>query len=79
MHEESENTNRPKPFYVDEKHAIRLYQGDALELLEQAKSETFDLIFADPPYFLSNNGINCQAGKLVSVNKGDWDPRMSAI
>ena len=46
MHEESENTNRPKPFYVDEKHAIRLYQGDALELLEQAKSETFDLIFA---------------------------------
>ncbi|MFZ3214488.1 MAG: site-specific DNA-methyltransferase [Candidatus Acidiferrales bacterium] len=32
-----------------------------------------DLIFADPPYFLSNNGITCHAGKMVSVNKGEWD------
>lgn len=44
-----------------------------MELLRQAKPEMFDLIFADPPYFLSNNGITCQAGKMVSVNKGDWD------
>lgn len=64
---------RPAPFFVDELHSLRLYQGDALELLRQAKSEMFDLIFADPPYFLSNNGITCQAGKMVSVNKGDWD------
>ncbi len=33
----------------------------------------FNMIFADPPYFLSNNGISYQAGKIVSVNKGDWD------
>ena len=33
----------------------------------------FDMIFADPPYFLSNNGISYQAGKVVSVNKGEWD------
>jgi len=32
-----------------------------------------DLIFADPPYFLSNDGITCHAGKMVSVNKGEWD------
>ena len=32
-----------------------------------------DFIFADPPYFLSNNGITCHAGRMVSVNKGDWD------
>ena len=32
-----------------------------------------DLIFADPPYFLSNNGITCHAGRMVSVNKGEWD------
>jgi site-specific DNA-methyltransferase (adenine-specific) len=63
----------PSPVFVDEKHGLRLYQGDALELLRQAKSEMFDLIFADPPYFLSNNGITCQAGKMVSVNKGIWD------
>jgi site-specific DNA-methyltransferase (adenine-specific) len=73
MHEETENANHPTPFFVNEKHAIRLYQGDALKLLEQAKSETFDLIFADPPYFLPNNGITCRAGRMVSVNKGDWD------
>jgi DNA modification methylase len=63
----------PTPVFVDEKHGIRLYQGDALELLRRAKDETFDLIFADPPYFLSNDGITCQAGKMVSVNKGIWD------
>ncbi|MBD0369237.1 MAG: site-specific DNA-methyltransferase [Pyrinomonadaceae bacterium] len=63
----------PAPVFVDEKHGIRLYQGDALELLRQAKEEMFDLIFADPPYFLSNDGITCQAGRMVSVNKGVWD------
>jgi site-specific DNA-methyltransferase (adenine-specific) len=63
----------PVPFFVEEGHSLRLYQGDALDLLRQTASETFDLIFADPPYFLSNNGITCQAGKMVSVNKGDWD------
>src|SRR5918997_1085500 len=63
----------PSPVFVDEKHGLRLYQGDALGLLRQAKSEMFDLIFADPPYFLSNDGITCQAGRMVSVNKGIWD------
>jgi site-specific DNA-methyltransferase (adenine-specific) len=50
-----------------------LHQGDALELLRAAQAESFDLIFADPPYFLSNNGVTCQSGKRVSVNKGSWD------
>jgi site-specific DNA-methyltransferase (adenine-specific) len=63
----------PDPVFVDEKHGIRLYQGDALELLRRARAEMFDVIFADPPYFLSNDGITCQAGKMVSVNKGVWD------
>ena len=52
---------------------LRLYQGDALELLHRAKAETFDLIFADPPYFLSSGGITCQSGRMVSVDKGEWD------
>lgn len=63
----------PSPVFVDEQHGVRLYHGDALQLLRQAKSEMFDLIFADPPYFLSNDGITCQSGKMVSVNKGIWD------
>ena len=31
------------------------------------------MIFADPPYNLSNNGVTCYAGKMVCVNKGQWD------
>jgi site-specific DNA-methyltransferase (adenine-specific) len=63
----------PEPFFEDARHGIRLYRGDALELLKRAKDEYFDLIFADPPYFLSNDGVTCHAGKMVSVNKGVWD------
>lgn len=63
----------PEPFFEDAAHGVRLYRGDALELLRHAKSEHFDLIFADPPYFLSNDGITCHGGKMVSVNKGAWD------
>ncbi|HEY4837543.1 MAG TPA: site-specific DNA-methyltransferase [Candidatus Acidoferrales bacterium] len=41
-------------------------------------AESVDLIFADPPYFLSNGGITCHAGKMVSVNKGAWDKSQGA-
>ena len=58
--------------YFDEKNFI-LYHGDALDILNQFEERKFDLIFADPPYFLSNNGITCKSGKMVSVNKGEWD------
>ncbi len=50
-----------------------LYQGDCLEVLSALKPESVDMIFADPPYNLSNDGFSCQNGKMVSVNKGDWD------
>jgi site-specific DNA-methyltransferase (adenine-specific) len=63
----------PPPVFNDEKHHIRLYQGDSLELLALLPESSVDLIFADPPYFLSNGGITCHAGKMVSVNKGAWD------
>ena len=35
------------------------------------------MIFADPPYFLSGDGISCSGGKMVSVNKGEWDKKIS--
>jgi site-specific DNA-methyltransferase (adenine-specific) len=63
----------PPPVFDDPKRHIRLYQGDCLELLSLIPESTVDLIFADPPYFLSNGGITCHAGRMVSVNKGDWD------
>jgi len=65
-----------KPFtiYCDNpKHSVRLLQGDCIEILNQARENSVDMIFADPPYFLSNGGITCYAGKMVSVNKGRWD------
>lgn len=44
--------------------------------MNKLDEKSVDLIFADPPYFLSNGGITCKAGKMVSVNKGDWDKSM---
>lgn len=50
-----------------------LYRGDCLKVLESFDEHTFDLVFADPPYFLSNGGFSCQNGKRVAVKKGAWD------
>src|SRR5262245_45115950 len=50
-----------------------LYQGDSLQLLDQMPAESFDLVFADPPYFLSNGGFTCKAGRRAPVEKGRWD------
>ncbi len=60
-----------KPYYVDESSV--LFFSDTFSALEQMQPECVDVIFADPPYFLSNDGISCSGGKRVSVNKGDWD------
>jgi site-specific DNA-methyltransferase (adenine-specific) len=56
---------------LDEEAAILC--GDSLALLETLPEGSVDLVFADPPYFLSNNGTTCHAGRRVSVNKGAWD------
>ncbi|MFW9825009.1 MAG: DNA-methyltransferase [Candidatus Thorarchaeota archaeon] len=60
-----------KPYF--EATDFILYHGDALNILNQLEEAKFDLIFVDPPYFLSNDGITCKSGKMVSVNKGIWD------
>lgn len=61
-------------YYEDSDYSIKLLHGDCIEILNNDFGEaTFDMIFADPPYFLSNDGITCHAGKMVSVNKGKWD------
>ncbi len=51
----------------------RLYLGDCLAILPTLPAESIDMIFADPPYMLSNGGFSCKAGHMVSVDKGDWD------
>lgn len=47
--------------------------GDCLELMRREPAASFDLIFADPPYHLSNGGTTCRAGRRVAVRKGSWD------
>lgn len=52
----------------------KLYCEDCIKQMQELPPRTVDLIFADPPYFLSSDiGITCQSGKMVSVKKGDWD------
>ncbi len=51
-----------------------LHQGDCIITMQNMSSESIDLIFADPPYFLSTaGGVTCQNGKMTSVSKGEWD------
>jgi site-specific DNA-methyltransferase (adenine-specific) len=59
------------PFFAS-KNAI-VFNEDCLEILQILPENCIDMIFADPPYMLSNNGFTCQNGKMVNVNKGKWD------
>ncbi len=60
------------PFYKSDDRAFTIVHGDCFDILPQFDFK-FDMIFADPPYFLSNGGISYQAGKVVCVDKGEWD------
>ncbi len=61
-----------KPYFKSKDKNFTLLHGDVFELLPQFDFK-FDMIFADPPYFLSNNGLTIKNGKVTSVNKGKWD------
>lgn len=60
------------------KDNVFLIKGDSLKILNKLPKSFVDMIFADPPYFLSGNGITCQSGKMVSVKKGDWDEKLTS-
>ena len=66
----------------DDAQGIYLYQANCLDVMDRLIAKfpqgCFDMIFADPPYFLSNGGITCHAGKMVQVHKGDWDKSQGA-
>jgi hypothetical protein len=63
----------PELIFSSDTPFVRLYHGNCLELLDAIAAKypdgRFDAIFADPPYFLSNGGISCHAGRMVEVNK----------
>ena len=63
--------------FRDDAVGVRLYHADCLGFMDalaaRCPTGAFDVIFADPPYFLSNGGISCHAGRMVRVDKGNWD------
>ena len=59
-------------YYKSPNNDFTLIQGDCVETLSKFKFG-FDMVFADPPYFLSGGGISYQSGHVVCVDKGDWD------
>ena len=65
------NNIKDKPYFV--KDQFVLYKNNCLKILEQLPENSIDMIFADPPYFLSSGSFTCHNGKMVSVKKGDWD------
>lgn len=60
------------PYFKSTDKNFYLLHGDTMDLLPKFDHK-FDMVFADPPYFLSNNGLSIQNGEIVSVNKGAWD------
>ena len=63
----------PKKSIYFENEEFTLVKGDSFRLLKKIEQKSIDMVFADPPYFLSSGGISCSGGKQVSVDKGDWD------
>jgi len=68
--------NIPKKniFYKNEEFC--LLEGDSFKLLKKLDKNSVDMIFADPPYFLSGDGITCHSGRMVSVKKAKWDEKI---
>lgn len=60
------------PYFKSSDRMFTLLHGDSFQLLKEFEFK-FDMIFADPPYFLSNGGISIQSGKVACVDKGEWD------
>ena len=65
------STFSAKPYFLEDDFA--LYHTDSIFLMNELADNSVDMIFADPPYNLSNGGFTVHAGRMVSVNKGDWD------
>lgn len=61
-----------KKIFINSNNFV-LYNDDCFKRLKKLEPKSVDMIFADPPYFLSSGGISCHSGKQVSVNKADWD------
>ena len=59
-------------YFQSNDHQFELFQGDATECLKNMSTQ-FDMIFADPPYFLSRGYSSKINGEWKSFEKGEWD------
>jgi len=66
-----------KPFFTNQDGTFVLFHANSLDLMDRLPKGSVNLIFADPPYFLSNGGMTCQSGKRAKVDKGQWDQARS--
>ena len=64
------------PYYQANNNNFVLVQGDTMQELSLISGQ-FDMIFADPPYFLSGGGKTIRGKRVVPVHKGDWDAACS--
>ena len=63
-------------FFQSNNLDFNLFKGDCLKVMPLLDNNV-DMVFADPPYFLSNDGLTVKNGKIQSVNKGQWDKLIS--
>jgi len=72
----------PRLVYEDLGGGAKIYHGDCLQFLDLWSAGLpeggVEMIFADPPYFLSNGGVTCHSGRRVKVDKGEWDKSRGA-
>jgi len=72
-------TAPPEPYFASSDGNVVLYHGNSVDVLpETGVVGEVDLLFADPPYFLSNGGTTCKGGRRAKVDKGAWD-RLESI
>lgn len=65
---------RLHPYFGNDR-AFNIYQGNCMDIMSHFNDSYIDMIFADPPYFLSNGGLTVKNGIIQSVNKGNWDKK----
>ena len=56
---------------------FKLFNDDCFKVIKKLEPKSIDMIFADPPYFLSSGGVSCHSGRQVSVDKAEWDQTLA--
>jgi site-specific DNA-methyltransferase (adenine-specific) len=65
-----------RDFEVFGEPGAMVYLADCVDLMKVMPAASVDLIFADPPYRLSNGGVTVRNGSRSPVDKGAWDRSM---